>query len=358
MDEILKHVREDIRDKIANYTPEDLAKLVEIGFLVSSKKEITQTSSSKGQEGEKIIEKIISKNFKIKNTSKTAKSGDFHIHTSIGLILVEVKNYSRTVGKAELDKFYRDIARDNKIKAGIFISLNADIIGIDKLQYEDELIDGKHIPIMYIPQFKKDSYRLLTMIVEMIIAHVSSKQRSKDGDVEYIIGKIEQLSRDMTILSQSRNLLNEMRTNMNKSLDELYNNISTAELHLTRTMDEIQDNMDWKRVVPYHTLKDIWMFIKSKLNVDDRYTNGKMLKNIIVKYHKQPIYYTSEYFMIKSIRLYQGRIIIPKRFIGTEEDIVKIVKTGILIRKKTLSIPLNNKNQQYVENIVDTIMTE
>lgn len=98
------------------------------------------SSVAKGQLGEMQVEEILRKKFQVTNVSGKARSGDLQITHKFPEIpeirvLVEVKNYSRSVPRAELDKFYRDLEID-RFHAAMFISLNTKIAGEELLPLE------------------------------------------------------------------------------------------------------------------------------------------------------------------------------------------------------------------------------
>ena len=124
MKKIKEHLNSEVRQWIESASNSEIARCLELGY--SANKMLNRTeigSAQKGQIGEKHVFNSLQSHFKIKDTSSVAKSGDFHIETMIGNIMVEVKNYSKSVGRSEIEKFHRDLSRNNDIQAGLFVSL-------------------------------------------------------------------------------------------------------------------------------------------------------------------------------------------------------------------------------------------
>jgi hypothetical protein len=111
-------------------------------------------SSTKGQIGENIVNDILLERFQdynIENTGKIPHSGDFQLTlTNKNKLIIEVKNYNKTVDHNEIDKLKFDM-KFNKINYAIFISLNSGIVGRKKFQFESFYHDKNYYYILYVP---------------------------------------------------------------------------------------------------------------------------------------------------------------------------------------------------------------
>lgn len=111
-------------------------------------------SSTKGQSGENIVNDILLERFQdynIENTGKIPHSGDFQLTlTNKNKLIIEVKNYNKTVDHNEIDKLKFDM-KFNKINYAIFISLNSGIVGRKKFQFESFYHDKNYYYILYVP---------------------------------------------------------------------------------------------------------------------------------------------------------------------------------------------------------------
>ena len=112
------------------------------------------SSSTKGQSGENIVNDILLERFQdynIENTGKIPHSGDFQLTlTNKNKLIIEVKNYNKTVDHNEIDKLKFDM-KFNKINYAIFISLNSGIVGRKKFQFESFYHDKNYYYILYVP---------------------------------------------------------------------------------------------------------------------------------------------------------------------------------------------------------------
>lgn len=110
--------RELLQPEIRDISAEKVINLLN-SFILTKK--IQESSYEKGKKGEQTIEEIIKNNFVVEK--KSEHCGDFIIHKpeypEVKLI-IEVKNYTRTVPEKEIEKFFSDIEL-NKLP-GIFVS--------------------------------------------------------------------------------------------------------------------------------------------------------------------------------------------------------------------------------------------
>jgi hypothetical protein len=101
--------------------------LMNTGEGVSISNAITEqkVSSVKGQIGENVVYDILVEkfpDFTIENTSKVGHCGDIQILLpNYSKVIVEVKNYNKTIDTSELDKLKYDM-KFNKCNYAIFVS--------------------------------------------------------------------------------------------------------------------------------------------------------------------------------------------------------------------------------------------
>jgi hypothetical protein len=109
----------------------------------------TKHSTIKGQAGEEFTQQELNRRFptaEIEDTHKQPGRGDFIMKENDFTMLIETKNYKKNVTKPEIEKFYRDMAINNDIQCGLFLSLKSGICNRDDLHLE--VIDGK--PIIFV----------------------------------------------------------------------------------------------------------------------------------------------------------------------------------------------------------------
>lgn len=111
-------------------------------------------STSKGSLGENVvIDILIDKfpNYLVENMSKVSHSGDIQLTLPIGIkIIVEVKNYNKTIDQEQIDKLKFDM-RFNNIKGALFVSLNSGIVGKKKFELEFFKNNTDDYFIIYLP---------------------------------------------------------------------------------------------------------------------------------------------------------------------------------------------------------------
>lgn len=141
----------------------------------------TKHSTIKGQAGENVTYHELNRMFpiaEIEDTHKQPGRGDFIMKEKDFSMLIETKNYAKNVTKPEIDKFYRDMAANNDIQCGLFLSLKSGICNREDLQLE--VIDGK--PIIFIHNVLKNmenidfGVRIFKLILKTDSIDLSNKE--------------------------------------------------------------------------------------------------------------------------------------------------------------------------------------
>tara|TARA_A200000113_G_scaffold225284_1_gene245634 strand:+ start:1667 stop:2779 length:1113 start_codon:yes stop_codon:yes gene_type:complete len=106
-----------------------------------SKLQRQQNSSLKGKDGEGMVYSRLNMMFPtadVEDTHTIPHRGDFILRVEGMTVMIETKNYSRNVQKAEIDKFYSDIDNpaNSDIEAAVFVSLHTGICNRDDFQFE------------------------------------------------------------------------------------------------------------------------------------------------------------------------------------------------------------------------------
>jgi len=125
--------------------------------IQSFKESFLKTSSAskkKGEQGEQLFQEIVQKafgsvscrdRFVLESVGAEGHQGDLHMFWNGHKILMEVKNYTRSVDDKEVKKFHRDMEQGRDMSIGILVSLNTGIVGHSKTGSVDieELRDGR-----------------------------------------------------------------------------------------------------------------------------------------------------------------------------------------------------------------------
>ena len=141
----------------------------------------TKHSTIKGQAGEEFTQHELNRRFptaEIEDTHKQPGRGDFILRENDFTMLIETKNYKKNVTKPEIEKFYRDMAINNDIQCGLFLSLKSGICNRDDLHLE--VIDGK--PIIFVHNCLKNmenidfAVRIFKLILNTDSIDLSNKE--------------------------------------------------------------------------------------------------------------------------------------------------------------------------------------
>ncbi len=141
----------------------------------------TKHSTIKGQAGEEFTQHELNRRFptaEIEDTHKQSGRGDFILRENDFTMLIETKNYKKNVTKPEIEKFYRDMAINNDIQCGLFLSLKSGICNRDDLHLE--VIDGK--PIIFVHNCLKNmenidfAVRIFKLILNTDSIDLSNKE--------------------------------------------------------------------------------------------------------------------------------------------------------------------------------------
>lgn len=106
-----------------------------------SKLQRQQNSSLKGKDGEGMVYARLNMMFPtadVEDSHTIPHRGDFILSIDGMTVMIETKNYSRNVQKAEIDKFYSDIDNpsNSDIGAAVFVSLHTGICNREDFQFE------------------------------------------------------------------------------------------------------------------------------------------------------------------------------------------------------------------------------
>jgi hypothetical protein len=212
-----KQIRIDFQNTI-----EKQAQLVTTIQDNSYKKE--QNSTIKGQTGEDWVYNELLRQLKtveIESTYHQAEKGDFVIKEP-GLIgMIESKNYKKNVPKKEIDKFYRDMDKNPEYNYGILVSLDHGVARRD--DFECEFRNG--CPLIFLHKVKENPNKLLLAI--KFCKLIEKNKTCIDITNEETIIKIKNLLKPIkTEYKNQKQFLNTFNTNMNTSIDNLFEYIT------------------------------------------------------------------------------------------------------------------------------------
>jgi hypothetical protein len=174
---------------------------------------VSSGSKKKGEQGEMVFQDIIqrafgsvscSEYFDIESVGKEGHQGDLRMIWKGHKILLEVKNYERSVDDKEVKKFLRDMEEGSDVSLGIMVSLTSGIVGHTKTGGVDivELRDGRFC--LYLTNFLSHLEPVLFLqglkpFMETFLA-VKEKQSGKEKDTSISEAQIERFEVQRSIL--------------------------------------------------------------------------------------------------------------------------------------------------------------
>jgi len=168
-----------------------------------TKKAVTNNvSSNKGKSGEQSFDSLVESftTWKIEDTSKIPQSCDRFGEIRGCKTLFEIKNYSYTVPKKEIEKFKRDLESHIECPLGIFISLNTMIVGAPQDFFYTEFTSSNQL-LIYIQQFNNyDSatiFSLLNGLIDIaLLLYSKSTLLQEDSGLQYKVDGLKSIIQD------------------------------------------------------------------------------------------------------------------------------------------------------------------
>lgn len=264
MDKILEYVLEENKAWVQSLRPKNIAAILNTLAMVPHMKlkyinKDSDIAAVKGLQGETdfdhIISQHMSKDYELINTAKKGKCGDFIIKwrsqktNRIYKILIDVKNYSKTVPSGEVEKFYRDIKLNN-VDGGFLISLKSRIIGTSKIiELKDFLTDNSTVPVLFTqsntPLIIVEVIKLLFHIIE--IKNLNNNSVCKSDELVY---HINQLNENIQMITDCRDVLQTSKTEIEKNLNAIMIKLMSCEYSLVSKISQIN-----KTLVTVNTLE-------------------------------------------------------------------------------------------------------
>ena len=170
-------------------------------------------STIKGSLGENVVMDILIDkfpNYLVENMSKVPHSGDIQLTLPTGIkIIVEVKNYNKTIDQEQIDKLKFDM-RFNNIKGALFVSLNSGIVGKKKFELEFFKNNADDYFIIYFP------YSMHKSIPDKknIISHNSIEDSISNLSIKLEFG-----------ICVVQNIITKLNSNSTYTLNKFFSNV-------------------------------------------------------------------------------------------------------------------------------------
>jgi len=227
--------------KMSNQQVGDELKIVKEHF-----NDFLQISGSSNRKG-KLVENIECQhlqkhfpNYKIENISNTGHEADIHITTEFGKILIELKTYTNSVGKDQVQKFYNDINRVGYPMA-LFVSNTSGITGKKNVDWE---YYGPHNTItVFISNGGIDGNGLILGLMFLeAIKRLQSNDKNKynlEMHIQTLVENLEQAKGEIENVSRIRGDLKILKDNFSNKIDQITNDVFNIELSLKKTLNTI-----------------------------------------------------------------------------------------------------------------------
>ena len=194
---------------------------------------------NKGKDGENEFEHNIAKllpyEYSLINSSKIGHAADFiitfvsNLNLRIFKLMIDIKNYSKTVPTKEIEKMYADLNNHSDIHAGLMISYHSKFTGINK-SIDIQYYNSNHgiIPMVFIsinnPEIICEIIKLIFNILEQKELVFTNSLNKKE-----LILSINDIGEQVNTITQCKNDIIETKTLIDKNLQNIIINISQYE---------------------------------------------------------------------------------------------------------------------------------
>ena len=264
----IQNLRDEISDNCVDEKIEHLSQILE-KFLG-----LSNNSNKKGEITEDIIYQILTSKYKDLSYEKTR-----HIpHSGDGVLtfpnklktLVEIKNYSSTVKKEEIDKFEYDL-KYNNIHFGLFISLKSSIQGHSQLSYQKMVHDDKEFHMVFVSHLSNEMSKLDASILVLNKLYEINKDSSNHTNLDWIQNQINSHFKELIKVSEKTSFLKDNYLSMESTIKNSLNNYYVI-------LRDYQYEMDDK-------INQIWQKMNSDFGkVEDKLLQQSKFDDVLEKY--------------------------------------------------------------------------
>jgi len=341
----IENLRKQIEDSDSGIAEKIGEKLDPLNLSLNKLLGLQSASSKKGELGENIIQNAFSTRYGdliYEDKSKVDHCGDAWVFLpDMKRILVEIKNYTNTINKGEVEKMENDM-KFNHIRFSLFLSLNAQIQGFRDMDFHTFSHNGETYFSILVSNLSNDICKLdlaFSMIRKLI------ELMSNPDKFPWIQNKIkENLSRVNEIVSKNY-LLREnfyiLEKSIHSSLDIYHKEIRDyqyeMEIAVQKLTQDINSTMDQSLVEKVATTKDL-IVIHNKKKI---YSVVSHIGDIIEK----------KKWELKINKENKYDIFIKNELIGSFE--VQLKKTTLNFPKIQLDLIFNaGNNKQNSQNLI------
>jgi hypothetical protein len=236
---------------------------------------IKGSSNVKGKFGESLIASHIQTAFphyEVVDMSSTPHEADYHIQTDFGKVLLEIKTYTSSVNREQIDKLYRDIDRTG-IGLSIFLSTTSGIVGKKNIEWE---VYGKNKTIiLFFPNSSLSqqgivfSFLFLKALFELGVNKETGNTFYKsEEEIHSLLAMFDDFYSDLCGIQDKQSKLrfdiSGTKMSIDKLLDELYKQCFELELEQKRSLEKMYGRIRDKLSIHGKSL-EAYQWISSRL---------------------------------------------------------------------------------------------
>lgn len=294
---------------------------------------INMNVTQKGKVGEDFIYKLINQKFPDYNleiTRNKPHTGDaimtIPFKNKNHLVMIEIKNYSKTVASDELQKLLYDM-NNTSTKYSLFISLKSSFIGKKRLCINEYTLNSKTYIVLFIPNALNNPYIIENGII-MIERLMEYENTMTDlYNINEYLDELQQLYNNFSLL---KNSYLSTETSIKDQLCQHYKSIREYEINFKNLINNI-----WLKIDNNITKNDNIELLFDKYKDEFKKSKFKLLKSIFEMFHKYDIH-------TNCINIYSEQLVLlylNKKTIGT-----------ILIKKMHYNIDINDISIELKKN--------
>lgn len=294
---------------------------------------INMNITQKGKVGEDFIYKMIGQKFPDHNleiTRTIPHHGDaimtIPFKNKNQKVMIEIKNYSKTVSGDELQKLLYDM-NNTSTKYSLFISLKSTFVGKKRLCISQYNVNSKSYIILFIPNALNNPSIIENGII--MIERLMEYENASTNlyNINEYLDELQQLYNNFSLLKNNY-LITE--SSIKDQLCQYYKNIRDYEISFKSLIDNI-----WLKIDNNINKNNNIELLFDKYEIEFKKSKFKLLKNIFEVLHKYNCYTNCTDIILEQIVL----IYFNKKTIGT-----------LLIKKMYYNIDINNISIELKKN--------
>ena len=259
---------------------------------------ISSGSNRKGEVSENFVYELFTKLFKNYSYDKKrhiAHNADGELNSPTGMSsLVEIKNYSSSVRKEEVDKMIYDMKYCNK-KLGLFLSLKSNIIGHSNISHMSFIHNKEEYNLVLISKAFESDSKIESGVMLLEIFHKLQQNYDGDEHLEQVKDKVISQLKKLNKISCKISKLNDKFLSLEKiirsEMDDFYKDLREHEYEYKKEVNEI-----WLNVLKeFNVKKKELVKVNSIDEICEKYKKDKnhilLMKSLILFNKKKITFY-------------------------------------------------------------------